>query len=107
MPDDGVLWRATRQPVHLAAWPLLGETTGRTYTTVMQWESYPPVEYDGEQFGLKKNSFQDFIDLPRQVPVRLQLALGGNEPRPMLRQRVGVSSILCAFHVTHGRFSAI
>jgi hypothetical protein len=51
----------------------------------MQWESYPPVEYEGTRFGLKKDSFQDFIDLPRRVPVRLQLALGGNNPRQMLR----------------------
>ncbi len=85
VPDDGVSWRATRQPVHLAAWPVRGQPTGRTYTTVMQWESYPPVEYGGQRFGLKKNSFEEFIDLPRRVPVRLQLALGGNKPRPMLK----------------------
>jgi hypothetical protein len=85
IPDDGIAWRPTRQPIHLANWPLPEPATGTTYTTVMQWESYRAAELDGTRFGLKKDSFQQFVELPRRVPVRLQLALGGNDPRAMLR----------------------
>jgi len=81
VPDDGIAWRPTRQPIYLPSWPVPKAPPSRTYTTVMQWESYPAVEYGGKRFGLKKDSFQEFIDLPTRVPVRLQLALGGYEPR--------------------------
>jgi len=85
VPDDGIAWRPTRQPIHLPSWPAQLAPANRIYTTVMQWESYRAAEYGGERFGLKKDSFQDFIDLPARVPVRLQLALGGNDPRLMLK----------------------
>jgi hypothetical protein len=85
VPDDGIPWRPTRQPIHLRSWPMCEPAPGRTYTTVMQWESYPALEFGGERYGLKKESFQEFLDMPARVPVRMQLALGGNDPRPMLK----------------------
>ena len=61
----------------------------RPYTTVMQWESYPAVSHGGIAYGLKRDSFQTFLDLPQRVSVRMQLALGGvganADPRPGIR----------------------
>jgi hypothetical protein len=86
VPSDGFDWKPTRQPVALEAWaPSKGPADGR-FTTVMQWDSYPKVEYGGATFGMKSQAFRPFIDLPQQVGERLEIALGGHEaPRDELQ----------------------
>src|SRR5262249_11983558 len=84
-PDDGMAWRATRQPVVLDAWPVLAAAQDAPFTTVMQWDSYPPVTYAGVEYGMKSKSFQPFLGLPRDVgDTRLEIALGSG-PRDELR----------------------
>ena len=58
IPNDGISWRAARQPVVLDTLPLtLGPEHGK-FTTVMQWESYPAQEYSGLRYGMKSDSFE-------------------------------------------------
>ena len=77
IPDDGLAWQPTRHPVPLATWPVQPSVAGGAFTTVMNWQSYPPVEYDGRRFGTKAQTLVDFIDLPRQVPGPFEIAIGG------------------------------
>ena len=77
VPSDGFRWQATRQPVVLDAWPTSDGPDHGPFSTVMQWESYPPVEYEGERFGMKSESFNMIRDLPARVAARLEIALGG------------------------------
>jgi hypothetical protein len=86
VPSDGFDWKPTRQPIALEAWPpSQGPADGR-FTTVMQWDSYPEVDYGGVTFGMKSQAFGTFLDLPRQVGERLEIALGGHEaPRDELQ----------------------
>lgn len=87
-PDDGLLWRPTRQPVVLDAWPVEPAPKDGRITTVMQWDSYPAREYDGRRYGMKSESFQPYIDLPSRTDAILELALGSESaPREMLRER--------------------
>ncbi len=44
LPDDGIAWRPTRQPVVLGALARAAAAARRLLQTVMIWESYPPVE---------------------------------------------------------------
>ena len=54
IPDDGLPWQPTRQPIVLDAWPLRpGPATG-PFTTVMQWDSYAPREHGGRRFGMSE-----------------------------------------------------
>jgi hypothetical protein len=77
LPDDGLPWRPTRQPVHLAAWPLVPATDGAAFTTVMQWDSYKPVEHDGVVLGMKSASFAEIMDVPTRLPSeRFEVAVG-------------------------------
>lgn len=86
VPDDGIRWRATRQPIVLEAWPLT-EAVGKRYTTVMQWESYPAVEYEGLRFGTKRESFPLIATLPQYVKPPLEIALGSSSaPRPTIEE---------------------
>jgi hypothetical protein len=87
VPDDGLPWRGTRQPIVLDAWPVAPPDPSLPFTTVMQWQSYPPVEYDGVSYGMKSDSFRDYLDLPAETDARLEVALGGDwEPRELLRK---------------------
>ena len=85
VPSDGLPWQATRQPIALEAWPFTpGPGDGR-FTSVMQWDSYPPVEHGGRQYGMKSYSFEPFWDLPKLLGPRLELAVGSpSAPRERL-----------------------
>ncbi|HUQ18399.1 MAG TPA: hypothetical protein VM099_02195 [Gemmatimonadaceae bacterium] len=77
LPDDGLSWRPTRQPVVLDAWKVTRGNPSAPYTTVMQWSSYPAVEWNGIRYGTKASSFEPFFDLPSRTPAKLEIALGG------------------------------
>lgn len=88
IPDDGLPWRPTRQPVVLDAWPVTPAPADGAFTTVMQWESYAAREHEGRRFGMKGESFAPYLDLPRATGERLELALGGaTAPREALAAR--------------------
>ncbi len=77
IPDDGLPWHPTRQPIVLDAWPVAPPPSGGRYSTVMQWDSYPGCDYGGRHFGMKSESFPSFVTLPARVGPVLELALGG------------------------------
>jgi hypothetical protein len=86
VPDDGLPWRATRQPIVLDTWPVTPGPAGARFTTVMQWDSYPAREFGGRRFGMKSDSFGPFLDLPAQVGPVFELAVGSaRAPRDLLR----------------------
>lgn len=86
IPDDGLPWVPTRQPVTLDAWEITPGPESGSFTTVLQWDSYPPREHDGRRFGMKSDSFAEFLDLPSRSPETFELALGtANAPRELLR----------------------
>ncbi len=87
VPDDGLPWRPTRQPVVLDAWAVRPGPRGGRFTTVMQWDSYPSREFGGRRFGMKSASFAEYLELPRRVGPILELAVGGaTAPRRELRE---------------------
>jgi hypothetical protein len=90
IPDDGLPWHATRQPIVLKAWSATpGPTRGR-FTTVMQWSSYPAREYQGLRYGMKSDSFVPYANLPERVGPILELAVTGfPEAPPVLLQGKG------------------
>ncbi|MEO0250363.1 MAG: hypothetical protein ABIN58_12735, partial [candidate division WOR-3 bacterium] len=77
IPNDGLPWEPTRQPVVLDLWPVTPGNPQGKFTTVMQWRAYPPVEYRGVRFGMKSQSFVQYLDLPRRVSADIELAAKG------------------------------
>jgi hypothetical protein len=75
-PDDGFAWRPTRQPIVLDCWPVTPGPKHGNFTTVMQWESYPPAQFEGRTFGTKSLSFANYLDLPRETSAKFELAIG-------------------------------
>lgn len=80
VPDDGIAWRPTRQPVMVDAFPVTPGPENGAFTTVMQWESYPAVELGDLSFGMKSASFEEYLALPRVTDERLELAVGAPGP---------------------------
>jgi hypothetical protein len=88
LPDDGLPWEETRQPIFLDAWPAAAGRPRGKYTTVMQWDSYPPREYKGRHYGMKSDSFISYIDLPEKAGTIFNLAVGSpSAPRDTLRRK--------------------
>ena len=83
LPDDGFRWLPTRQPIVLDCWPVTAGTRQGRFTTVMQWESYPPAQHDGRIFGMKSMSFGLYRDLPQKTTATFELAVG-NPPESSL-----------------------
>ena len=86
IPDDELPWQPTRQPVALEAWPVTPGTREAPFTTVMQWDSYRVAEHAGRRYGMKSESFGPYLDLPRRLEERLELAIG-SASAPLARLR--------------------
>lgn len=86
VPDDGIPWQSSRQPVVLEWWPVAPARPKGKFTTVMLWDSYPARDHGAFHYGMKSESFGPFLDLPGRVDAVLELALGGQDaPRHKLR----------------------
>ena len=88
IPDDGFPWKPTRQPIVLDAWPASPVRDGSALGTVMQWDSYQPVEHMGRRYGMKSEMFSVYQDMPSLSRARFEIALGGGDaPRAELREK--------------------
>ena len=74
IPNDGLPWRPTRQPIVLDAWPITPGPQEGKFTTVMQWKSYRGGTYNGQRFGMKSDSFESFLALPHTTGPIFELA---------------------------------
>jgi len=88
VPDDRFVWTPTRQPVVLDVWPVTPADPSAKWTTVMQWDSYPAREYAGRRYGMKSESFGDYMDLPESAGRIFELAVGSSSaPRALLESK--------------------
>ena len=75
-PETGIRWKKTVQPVALECWPFQEEAAPDRFTTVMNWASYAPIEWQGKPYGQKDLEFDRFKLLPRHTPQHLEIAMG-------------------------------
>ncbi len=78
-PETGIRWKKTVQPIALEQWPVqtdAGGTMPDRFTTVMNWASYAPIEWEGRRYGQKDLEFGCFKQLPKHTPQRLEMAMG-------------------------------
>ena len=77
IPEGGIVWRKTRPPVVLDAWPPVDAPAFDRFTTIANWRgSYGPVEFQGRTLGLKVHEFRKFMELPRRSGLPFGIALG-------------------------------
>jgi hypothetical protein len=76
IPTAGIPWRPIRQPVVLEHWPACAPGDTRPFSTIASWRGpYGPAQYAGKTYGLKAHEFRKFIELPRRVDQRFEIAL--------------------------------
>jgi hypothetical protein len=79
VPDCGIQWLPTRQPVLLEEWPCTQEG-GRNFTSIVTWRGpYAPVEYEGQVYGVRVHEFRKFAALPERTGERFEIALDIDE----------------------------
>lgn len=77
LPQAGKRWIRTPPPVVLDAWP--AASGGRAFTSVCTWRNaYGSVAFDGKTYGSRVHEFRKFMELPRLVDARFELALDIN-----------------------------
>ena len=87
VPDCGVRWRPTRQPVCLSHWAVtpLPTDDDAAFTTLMNWSAGKQLDFDGRKWGQKDVEFRKVMSLPGAAPhVPLAVAVGqtAGEPFP-------------------------
>jgi hypothetical protein len=74
VPTAGRQWIATRQPVLLDRWPVVGH--GDAFTSIGSWRGpFDPIVYESKTYGLRVHEFRRLAELPRRVGCRFELAL--------------------------------
>lgn len=77
-PTAGVDWLPLPHPVVIDLFQPSPMPTGGAITTVMNWQSYAPFEYDGRIYGHKDVSFEVFAALPSRLDAPIELAVSGH-----------------------------
>lgn len=75
-PDGGVSWHHLFHPVVVDLFSL-GRPPGERFTTVMNWQSYAPLEYKGRVYGHKDVEFPKFVDLPARTQRQFEVGAWG------------------------------
>jgi hypothetical protein len=83
MPTAGVDWIRTLPPVVLDEWTTT-RPPGEAYSTVASWRGFSEIEWAGQWYRQKSSGFEPLLDLPRRVPVPLELCLSIHPEDPDL-----------------------
>jgi hypothetical protein len=86
-PTAGQRWRGVFNPVNVDLFENGPPPSDGAFTTVMNWQSHPPIQIAGNTYGQKDVEFAKFIDLPRQTAVPVEVAVAGkNVPLNRLQE---------------------
>ena len=76
IPNCGIEWIPTPQPVVLDRWPVSAATPDAPFTSIVSWRGpFGPVEYAGKTYGLRVHEFRKFVALPQRAGQQFDLAL--------------------------------
>ena len=76
VPDCGLRWLTTRQPVVLDEWRTAAPAAGGCFTSIGAWRGpYAPIEYRGRTYGLRAHEFRKFAALPALTDAVFEVAL--------------------------------
>jgi hypothetical protein len=91
IPAGGIRWRAVRQPVVLAHWPIgsISESVSRPFTTIASWRGpFGPIVHGGRTLGIKVHEFRKYVALPAltgdDFEITLSIDPGDRKDRELL-----------------------
>jgi hypothetical protein len=87
VPSTGIQWLPTVPPVVADLWEAEPPDAHQPLTTVASWSAYGGVEHEGVFYGQKDIEFERLLELPKRVPVALELAVSGADAETQQRFR--------------------
>jgi hypothetical protein len=86
-PAAGKPWEHVFHPVDTSMFVVEPVPRDAPFSTIMNWQSHGPVEFEGRTYCQKDVEFEKFIDLPRRVAgCPMEVAVSGKQtPRERLR----------------------
>jgi hypothetical protein len=78
-PAAGGPWLKTVPPVFLPEWPW-AEAVATHFTSIMRWQGFKEVTFDGVSYGQRDKEFPQFLELPRLTPQKFRIAQMGIKP---------------------------
>lgn len=79
IPDCGLTWITTSQPIVLDLWPVRPPTDG-PFTSIGTWRGrYAPIDFEGATYGLRVHEFRKFAGVPKLTGAPFELALDIDE----------------------------
>ncbi len=96
MPETGIEWIPTRQPIVLDEWRQSNRTAHsqrNALTTIMNWTSYDALCHNNIEYGQKDQEFERFISLPgelkkQNITLDLELAVNQGKTEKTPEQRL-------------------
>jgi hypothetical protein len=86
-PDLGITWERMMVPVLIEPTPYIPISKDASFTTVMAWQANPVKTYEGKTYGMKDVEFQKFLELPKLVNQKMEIAVSGpNVPWDLLKE---------------------
>lgn len=76
-PTASIQWRHLYHPVFVNLFKCTPGSRNGPFTTVMNWQSYEPLTYNGQTYGHKDVEFAQFMRLPRMTDHPLEVAVSG------------------------------
>lgn len=89
VPTVGRQWGRLFHPVVTDLFPFQPVPSNAPFTTIMNWQSYEPLEYKGKVYGHKDVEFEKFMLLPQAAPIPLEIAVSGKNVPAARLQRAG------------------
>ena len=78
-PTTSGPWLKTLPPVYLPEWPL-ADSEGTHFTSVMRWQGFKEVTYNGVAYGQRDKEFPAFFELPKATSQKFRIAQMGMKP---------------------------
>jgi hypothetical protein len=75
VPQCGLEWITTFQPVVLSHWPAATNLVPDALTTIGNWRAYGSITHAGVFYGQKAHSLRRLIALPRSTDAKFHLAM--------------------------------
>ena len=90
VPTGGIDWIPTLPPAAVERWGVGPAPQGSVrFTSVNSWRGpFGPIEYEGRTYGLRVHEFRRFVDLPRKVAAKFEVALDIDPSDDADRQRL-------------------
>ena len=84
VPTLGIHWEHLFHPVKTDFFITEPAARKAPFSTIMNWQSHQPIEYNGQIYGQKDMEFQKFLSLPLEVKSPLEVAVSGKVPLKLL-----------------------